>query len=144
MSTWAIEFVPGPPRPYRSDRPVRRDDDEGRAGAESGGWYRPDAAHRGSAADRGNAADRGAKRRRAAQRRPFAEAPGVGLEPTTFRLTAGRVCQLSYPGSIELPGTGQLDVHSRASFDCGVPSLYLGMTVGTEQDALGRLGPGGV
>src|SRR5437867_9649922 len=26
------------------------------------------------------------------------EAPGVGLEPTTFRLTAGRVCQLSYPG----------------------------------------------
>jgi hypothetical protein len=25
-------------------------------------------------------------------------APGVGLEPTTFRLTAGRVYQLSYPG----------------------------------------------
>ena|ERR1039458_7637676 len=26
-------------------------------------------------------------------------APGVGLEPTTSRLTAERVCQLSYPGS---------------------------------------------
>src|SRR5262249_56871360 len=27
------------------------------------------------------------------------KAPGVGLEPTTSRLTAERVCQLSYPGS---------------------------------------------
>jgi hypothetical protein len=29
-------------------------------------------------------------------------APGVGLEPTTFRLTAGRICQIELPRN-ELP-----------------------------------------
>ena len=31
---------------------------------------------------------------------PGGKAPGVGLEPTTLRLTAESLCQLSYPGSI--------------------------------------------
>ena len=31
--------------------------------------------------------------------RLFKNTPGVGLEPTTSRLTVERICQLSYPGS---------------------------------------------
>ena len=43
----------------------------------------------------------GARARRRADRAAgaFMRAPGVGLEPTTSRLTAERICQLSYPGS---------------------------------------------
>ena len=45
----------------------------------------------------------------------FRELPGVGLEPTTFRLTAGRCCQLSYPGLWCIGPKGQVTLSRQGS-----------------------------
>src|SRR5438105_4958052 len=70
------------------------------------------------------------------------EAPGVGLEPTTSRLTAERVCQLSYPGS-GYPGlTGRLGGIVRRRRDrreSDESGLDLGVTIRAQKDALTRL-----
>ena len=62
---------------------------------------------------------------------------GVGLEPTTSRLTAERICQ------IELPRTALPRTDRPGSFGDGSDSsLDFRMAVGAQEDALGRLGPG--
>jgi hypothetical protein len=40
------------------------------------------------------------------RRKAARQTPGVGLEPTTFRLTAGRICQIELPRTVSYPGEG--------------------------------------
>ena len=71
------------------------------------------------------------------------EAPGVGLEPTTSRLTAERVCQLSYPGSGDPGQTGSLGAIVRRPIclrERDEPGLDLGVTIRAEKYALAHLG----
>src|SRR3981081_3790438 len=73
------------------------------------------------------------------------EAPGVGLEPTTSRLTVERICQLSYPGSC-YPGRGPGAQHCTRSIRLSQhddAALDLRMAVGAEDHALLFLGPQG-
>ncbi len=70
-------------------------------------------------------------------------APGVGLEPTTSRLTVERICQLSYPGSGypgARPGTRVGFYASRILLrQHGESGLHLGVTVRANKHALARL-----
>src|SRR5215217_1871061 len=61
----------------------------------------------------------------------MATAPGVGLEPTTFRLTVGRVCQLSYPGPLR-----SRPVIGRVGAECSDPGFDFRVARRAEQDAL--------
>jgi hypothetical protein len=67
----------------------------------------------------------------------------VGLEPTTSRLTAERICQIELP-RIELPRIrdgGHLGLYASgiARRRRDHSSLYLGVAIGAQEDALARL-----
>src|SRR4051812_34697626 len=70
---------------------------------------------------------RGAALRRLAASR----APGVGLEPTTFRLTAGRICQIELPRN-ELSRT---DLDRLGPRQCSDSGLDFSVAVRAQQHA---------